>query len=356
MVAGGGREERTMAAEPTAHIPPSMRACVLHEPHDLRMEDRPAPLPGADDVIVRVRSVGVCGSDVHYYEHGRIGDFVVRAPLVLGHEVSGEIVAVGAAVPGERVGERVAVEPGTPCRRCDQCRHGRYNLCPDIAFFGTPPVDGALCEYVRVPADFAYPVPAALSDDAAALLEPLSVGIWANRKAGTAAGSSVLVAGAGPIGLVTTQVARAMGATEVVVTDVSPTRLEAAARLGATGTARAGSPAAAGLNGFDAFVDCSGAAPAIDAGVRAVRPAGAVVLVGMGPDDLTLPFGVVQQRELTVTGTFRYANTWPEAIALAASGAVDLDALVTGRFPLEESGAALRAGAAEGHIKSVVRV
>jgi L-iditol 2-dehydrogenase len=327
---------------------------VLHQPRDLRTEERPTPVPRDDEVLVRVRSVGVCGSDVHYFEHGRIGDFVVRQPLILGHEAAGDIVAVGSAVPADRIGERVAIEPGAPCRRCEQCKLGRYNLCPDISFFATPPVDGALCEYVRIPADFAYPVPDHLSYDAAGLLEPLSVGIWANRKAGTTAGSSLLIAGAGPIGLVVAQVARVLGAAEVVVSDISEVRLAAAAQLGATGTVHAGSGEA--LSGFDAFVDCSGAAAAITSGVRAVNPAGRVVLVGMGADELTLPFGVLQQRELTVTGTFRYAHTWPTAIDLAASGKVDLDRLVTGHYALEDTESALLAGRDAQHIKAVVTV
>jgi L-iditol 2-dehydrogenase len=156
----------------SGHLPATMRMSVLYGPRDLRLEERSIPAPGPHDVVVRVRSIGVCGSDVHYFEHGRIGDFVVRAPLVLGHEVSGQIVAVGSAVPADRIGERVAIEPGIPDGTCYQCRHGRYNLCPDIAFFATPPTDGALAEYVRVPASFAYPVPDNVSDDAAALLGP----------------------------------------------------------------------------------------------------------------------------------------------------------------------------------------
>src|SRR5256886_3908496 len=175
----------------------TMATAVLYAPRDLRIEQRPVPTPSEGEVLVRILSVGVCGSDVHYYEHGRIGDFVVRSPLVLGHESSGQIVEVGQGVSRARVGERVAIEPGEPCGRCDQCRSGRYNLCPNIRFHGTPPVDGTLSEFVAVKSDLAYKVPDAISDNAAALLEPLSVGIWANRKAGTEAGGPLLVAGGG---------------------------------------------------------------------------------------------------------------------------------------------------------------
>jgi L-iditol 2-dehydrogenase len=297
--------------------------------------------------------VGVCGSDVHYYEHGRIGDFVVRAPLVLGHEVSGVIAALGAGVDPARVGARVAVEPGTPCGRCDLCKRGAYNLCQRMRFYATPPVDGALSEFVLARDDLAYDLPDSVSDDAAALLEPLSVGIWANHKGATTAGSSVLIAGAGPIGLVTAAIAQVAGAGEIVVSDISAQRLGAALAMGATATVDA--RADAGHPGeFDVFVDCSGAPQAIASGIRALRPGGRAVLVGMGPADITLPFARIQQRELTVTGTFRYANTWPTAIALAASGQVKLDPMITGRYGLAEAEQALAGTTAPGAVKSII--
>jgi L-iditol 2-dehydrogenase len=330
-----------------------MIAAVLYAPRDLRIEHRPVPTPSQGEVLVRILSVGVCGSDVHYYEHGRIGDFVVRKPLVLGHESSGQIVDVGEGVASARVGQRVAIEPGEPCRRCDQCQAGRYNLCPNIRFHGTPPVDGTLSEFVTVQSELAYRVPDEISDNAAALLEPLSVGIWANRKAGTQIGTSLLIAGAGPIGLVTTRVAHAVGATRIVVTDLNPSRLSAALASGATAIAVAGSDDVDGE--FDAFIDCSGSSAAIASGVRLVRPAGSVVLVGMGADELRLPLGVVQQRELVITGTFRYANTWPTAIALAASRRVSLEDLVTGEYGLADVEQALAAGRDPHSIKAVVQ-
>jgi L-iditol 2-dehydrogenase len=336
-----------------SELPETMRVSVLRQPGELGLEERPVPRPGPDEVLVAIRSVGVCGSDVHYYEHGRIADFVVRSPLVLGHETSGRIVAVGAGVDPGRLGARVAIEPGTPCGHCTQCKAGRYNLCPNMRFFATPPVDGALAEYVLVRGDLAFDVPDQVSDDAAALLEPLSVGIWATAKAGLTAGSTVLIAGAGPIGLVTTQVARARGATTIAVTDIAPHRLAAALRNGATVALDARDPAGPGQE-FDAFLDCSGAPAAISAGLAALAPAGRAVLVGMGPDEVTLPLGRLQQRELTVTGTFRYANTWPAAIGLAASGAVDLPGLVTGRFALAQAEQALRSVTEPGTIKSVI--
>ena len=335
-------------------MPETMRVSVLRGIRDVAVEERRTPSAGPGEVLVQVGSVGVCGSDVHYYQHGRIGDHVVRGPLVLGHEAGGRIVAVGEGVSAARVGERVSLEPGVPCRRCVQCRAGRYNLCPDVVFFATPPVDGAFAEYVTLAADFAYAVPDHLSDDAAGLIEPLSVGVWANRKARVGTGSRLLVSGAGPVGLVVAQVARARGASEIVVSDVDRRRLEAAQRFGATRVidARDGIPQELEV---DAFVDCSGAPSAVGAGCHAVAPAGAVVLVGMGADEMTLPVSLIQNREIEVTGTFRYANTWPEAIALATSGRVDLDGLVTAHVDLDHVVETLDVDPGAGHLKMVVR-
>ena len=210
-----------------------MRASVLHGPGRITVEERRRPSPGPHEVLIRVNSVGICGSDTHYYEHGRIGRFVVEQPLILGHEASGVIEAVGENVTGRSVGQRVSIEPGVPDLSCPQCLAGRYNLCPEMRFFATPPIDGAFTELVVVHAAFAHPVPDTISDDAAALIEPLSVGIWACQKGGVTAGSRVLITGAGPVGLVSLQAALAFGAQKVYVSDVNPSRLALAAELGA---------------------------------------------------------------------------------------------------------------------------
>jgi len=337
-------------------LPATMNVNVLAAVEEMRSERRPVPEPGRGEVLVRIGSVGICGSDVHYYRHGRIADYVVREPLVLGHEAGGVIVAVGDDVPDDRVGERVALEPGVPCRHCRECKHGRYNLCADVQFFATPPVDGAFAEYVSIAADFAHPIPDSISDDGAGLIEPLSVAVWACGKAHVGIGSRVLISGAGPIGLMNVQVAKAAGASQIVVTDIAPARLETAVAFGATRVldARTEDAADSGIE-VDAFIDCSGAEPAVRAGIRAVRPAGHVVLVGMGADNVSLPVGIIQNRELTITGTFRYANTYPTAIELAASGAVRLDEMVTAHFGLDEAESALQAAADPAAIKVIVR-
>jgi L-iditol 2-dehydrogenase len=334
-----------------------VRAAVLRGPGDVAVEERPVPQPGQGEVVVRVRSVGVCGSDTHYYEHGRIGRFVVEEPLVLGHEAAGEVTEVGPGVTRLTVGQRVSIEPGVPDLTCEQCLAGRYNLCPNMRFFATPPFDGALAEYVVVHEAFAHPVPENVSDDAAALLEPLSVGIWACRKARVTAGDRVLVTGAGPIGLVCVQAALAFGATEVVVSDVNPARLTLAKELGATEIVDARETRVSDLPCPPrVLLECSGYAPAIAEGIRALDRAGRAVLVGMGSDEVALPLPVVQERELELVGTFRYANTWPTAIALVASGRIDLDRLVTGTYRLDQTEEALTAGRRDPQsVKAVVR-
>ena len=317
------------------------RAAVLYAPRDLRVEQRAMPEPGPREVLVEIAAVGVCGSDVHYYEHGRIGPFVVREPLVLGHESAGRVAALGSEVTRHAVGDRVTLEPGVPCGRCRECRAGRYNLCRDVRFFATPPIDGAFANYVTIHEDFAFALPDSVSDEAGALMEPLSVGIWACRKASVSPGDRVLVTGAGPIGLLAQQCALAFGATEVTITDVSDARLALARRTGATRALRAGED----VGEVDALIECSGHPAALAAGVAALRPAGTAVIVGMGPqEEATVPLSLIQSHEIWLTGTFRYANTYPTAIALAAEGRVDLEAIITGRYPLSDAEAALNAG------------
>ena len=322
------------------------RAAVLHGPGDVRVESRGVPEPGVREVLVEVAAVGVCGSDIHYYEHGRIGSFVVREPMVLGHESAGRIVALGPGASKHAVGDRVTLEPGVPCGACRECRAGRYNLCRDVRFFATPPIDGAFANYVTIHEDFAFGLPEGVSDEAGALTEPLSVGVWACRKAKVSAGDRVLVTGAGPIGLLAAQCARAFGATEITITDVNPHRLRLAERTAATRAINvAETPLADGDVEADALIECSGHPGSLRAGIAALRPAGTAVLVGMGPEeDGVVPLSLIQNRELWLTGTFRYANTYPTAIALVANGRVDPEAIITGRYGLDDAEAALRAG------------
>lgn len=339
-------------------LPKVSRAAVLLEPGKVEMEDRPVAPPSDGEVLVAVRSVGVCGSDVHYFRHGRIGSFVVESPLVLGHEASGVVVAIGAGVRPELEGRRVALEPGVPCGKCPSCRRGRYNVCPGVRFFATPPVDGAFAQYVTMPASFVHPLPATLNDDAGALIEPLAVAVAANRKAAVEPGDRVLVTGAGPVGNLCAQVALARGAASVAAVDVSQQRLSRLERFGINTIEATSSwvddPAAEA----DVLLECTGVAAVVGNGLRSLAPGGRAVLVGMGgPDDVAIPMPVVMTRELSVTGLFRYANAHPAAIALAASGRVDLDDLVDRTFSLEQVEQALVSAADDpSALKVVVRV
>nr|WSX24986.1 zinc-binding dehydrogenase [Streptomyces tubercidicus] len=233
------------------------------------------------------------------------------------------------------------MEPGTPCGSCGECRPGRYNLCPDMRFLATPPVDGAFCEYLAVHQDFAHEVPDCLTIEDAALLEPLSVAVWACRKARVAPGDRVLITGAGPIGLVTAQTARAFGAREVMVTDVLPHRLAMARAAGAAALDVSAAPLRDAGYTPTVLLECSGVPAVSGEAIRTVGRAGRVVLVGMGGDEIPLPLSRVQNHELELTGTFRYAHTWPTATALVVSGAVRLDSLVSHGYGLAEAESAL---------------
>ena len=334
-------------------IPVTMRASVLLSAKTLVVEQRPVPVPRADEVLVHVTGVGVCGSDVHFFHDGRLGDWIVDAPLVLGHESGGVIVAVGANVTPTRVGERVSIEPQHPDPASPQSLAGHYNLDPAMAFYAVPGTDGAFAEYVTIQSHFAFAVPNGVSDDAAALMEPLSVAIAAVQKAKITVGSRVLITGCGPIGIVTAQVARAYGASEIIMTDISEERRAKALTFGVT---RALDPLVESLAelGVDAFIDASGAASAVIGGLPAVRSGGIVVLVGMGSAEIPIPVPLIQARELVITGVFRYANTWPTAIELVRSGRVDLDSMVTGHFSLDQVEAAFASTGDATTLKSIV--
>jgi L-iditol 2-dehydrogenase len=337
-------------------IPATMRASVLVAAEKLIVKERPVPSAGPDQVLIQVSSVGVCGSDVHFYREGRLGDWVVEEPLVLGHESGGTIVAVGSNVDPGRIGQRVSIEPQHPSTTSHETLTGRYNLDPHMEFYAVPGVDGAFAEYVTIQSHFAHAVPESISDDAAALLEPLSVAVATAWKAGFTVGSRILITGAGPIGIVTAQVARAFGAREIIVTDIDAQRREQALRFGATQVVDPLTEPVGGLGlEVDAFIEASGASAATQSGIREVRAAGHVVLVGMGATEVPMPIPVIQNKELILTGIFRYANTWPTAIELVRSGKVDLDSMVTGHYGLSEVEEALRSTAIPATMKSVVK-
>ncbi|XP_030580919.1 sorbitol dehydrogenase [Archocentrus centrarchus] len=320
---------------------------VLHAKGDLRLESRPVPEPGPNEVLLQMHSVGICGSDVHYWQHGRIGAFVLTKPMVLGHEAAGRVVKVGSGVKHLKVGDRVAIEPGVPREMDEFFKTGRYNLSPTIFFCATPPDDGNLCRYYTHSASFCYKLPDNVTFEEGALIEPLSVGIHACQRAGVTLGSTVFVCGAGPIGLVCLLVAKAMGASQVVISDLSEERLSMAKELGADFllTVKSGdgpqelAKSVADMLGTRPHVtiECTGVESCIQTAIYTTRSGGVVVLVGLGSEMATVPLINAAVREVDIRGVFRYCNTWPMAIAMLASGKVNVKPLVTHRFPLEQA-------------------
>lgn len=329
-------------------IPHKMKAAVLHAVHDVRMEEVPVPEPGPGEVLIQVMAVGVCGSDVHYYQHGRIGPYIVRKPLILGHECSGIVVARGEGANRFNIGDRVAVEPGVTCGKCEYCKRGRYNLCPDVQFLATPPVDGAFVQYIRHREDFVYPIPAHVSFEEAALIEPFSVGIHALNRAGFKPGQSVAIVGLGPVGLMAVAAAKAYGAGRIVGCELEPVRLAAAEKLGATDTVEAGRDGVAEDirrltgGGADVVIETAGHPVALQTALQSVRRGGKLSIVGLPPEPMAkfdVPF--ICDNEIDIYGIFRYANTYPTGVRFMSSGLPGIRELVTDRFELADTKRAL---------------
>lgn len=321
-----------------------MTAAVMNEVGKLVFEERPLPLIGDDDALVRIGYVGVCGSDMALFANGYIGESIVDGPMVLGHEASGTVVAVGKSVTNVKPGDRVALEPGVPCLRCEFCKAGKYNLCPDVYFWASLPVkEGAFQEYVRHPAVFCFPLPENVSLIEGALIEPLAVGFHAVMQSEAKLGSSAVVLGAGCIGLVTMLTLKAAGVRDVVVVDVVENRLEVARRLGAA-TANARSPE--GLfaelselfpSGPDYVFETAGNTVTMDQAIRIVKRGGTITFVGYtknGRADLNV--NLLIDKEITIKSVFRYRNIYPRAIAAVSSGAIPLAEIASDIFPFSE--------------------
>lgn len=311
--------------------------------NDLKIQPFNLPPLGPYDVRVRMKAVGICGSDVHYLKHMKCAGFIVKEPMVIGHECAGIIEEVGSEVKTLIPGDRVALEPGISCWRCDLCKEGRYNLCPDMKFFATPPVHGSLANQVVHPADLCFKLPDNLSLEEGAMCEPLSVGVHACRRANISPETKVLVMGAGPIGLVTLLAARAFGAPRIVIVDVDQARLSVAKELGADAVIKVSTniqdvgaeiekiKEAMG-GGIDVSFDCAGFDKTMTTALGATRSGGRVCLVGMGHENMTIPLSSTTAREVDVVGIFRYKNTWPLCIEFISSGKIDVKPLITHRF------------------------
>ncbi|KAI0383479.1 GroES-like protein [Hypomontagnella monticulosa] len=323
---------------------------ILNKPHDVQFSDKPVPtLQGPHDVLVAVNYTGICGSDVHYWEHGAIGHFVVKDPMVLGHESSGTVVEVGSAVKTLQKGDRIALEPGYPCRRCQPCLSGHYNLCPEMKFAATPPYDGTLTGFWVAPADFCYKLPDNVSLQEGALIEPLAVAVHIVRQAVVTPGQSVVVMGAGPVGLLCAAVARAFGASKVVSVDIVESKLNFAKSFCSTHTYisqripaeqnAANIKKEADLpDGADVVIDASGAEPSIQTSLHVVRMGGTYVQGGMGKPDITFPIMAMCLKEVTAKGSFRYGSgDYKLAVELVAAGKVDVKRLVSGIVEFKEA-------------------
>ncbi len=319
-------------------------AVFLTELEKLEFREVEVPKISADEVLVKMEAVGVCGSDIHYYSHGRIGDFVVEFPFILGHECAGTVVEVGSNVCHLKKGDRVALEPGVPCGHCEFCLTGKYNLCPDVKFFATPPYDGCLMNYVSHPASFAFKLPDNVSSVEGALVEPLAIGINAALTGGVKLGDTVVVFGAGCIGLVTLLASKAYGATKVIVVDVIDKRLELAKSMGAITLNAKECDVPAEVKkltegmGAQVVIDCAGTNTTLCQTVQVAKSGGTIVWVGMASDTVSgLKVSPISTKELTIKSIFRYKNLYPVTIAAIADGKIDISGIISNRYKFEDT-------------------
>ena len=310
----------------------------------IELGEAPMPKMGPDDVLIKVQSVGVCGSDLHYYRSGAIGDFKVEFPFVLGHEAAGIVEDVGENVTTLKKGERVCMEPGVPCMKCEECLSGHYNLCKDVRFWATPPYDGVLSEYVAHPAAFTFKIPDNMSFTEGALVEPLAIGLHACNMGGVKLGQTVAIMGAGCIGLVTLLAAKAYGATRIIVGDVLDKRLDKARELGAIAVNTKEEDFVAKVmeltegRGADVCIDCAGFSATVDSCLSCAKSAGMVIIVGLGQDRVDgFNTSVMSTKELTVKSIFRYRNLYPTAINAIADGRIDVESIVSHRFTFDDT-------------------
>src|SRR4051794_5729367 len=319
-----------------------MRACVAHGAGDLRIDNLEVTNPGSDEISVAVAYGGICGSDLHYYHRGGVGDFRIREPMVLGHEVVGSVAELGPGVEGPATGTPVAVHPATPCGRCPECRDGRPNVCRDTRYLGSaarfPHVQGGFSQRLAVPAGQVRPLPDGLALERAVLAEPLSVALHAVARAGDVSGRRVLVTGAGPIGCLVVTALRAAGAAEITVSDLVDEALDVARGVGATATVRADRPDdPAWPDEVDVAIEASGAAVALRTCVERVRRGGTVVQLGLlPPGDVAFPGNLLVTREVTVVGAFRFGAEFDDALALLSQG-LPVDGIVSQSYPLADA-------------------
>ncbi|MBN1639753.1 MAG: NAD(P)-dependent alcohol dehydrogenase [Anaerolineae bacterium] len=343
-----------------------MKAARLYGPGDMRVDEVPVPEPGPGEALLQVLSVGVCGSGVHYFLDGGIGDDKVTDPFVIGHEFSARVIGLGPGAAGPAVGTRVAVEPAISCGKCEFCLEGHPNLCEKILFCSTPPTPGALQEYIVHPAELCFPLPARVDNDRGAMLEPLGIALHAVRLANLRPGDTIAILGSGPIGLLILQVARISGARAAYVTDLVPERLAMAKRFGATGVLKAdeSDPVAWVMaqthgRGVDVAFETAWAEETVAQAAEVARRGGTAMMVGIPREDrAVLPAHSVRRKGLTIKYVRRMKHTYPRAIAMVADGLIDVDSLITHRFPLDQvaRGYELVSNREDGVMKVVIEI
>lgn len=344
----------------------TMKVAVMEGIGKMGYTWRPIPTPKADEVLVKLEYVGICGSDMHYYETGAIGDYVVEPPFVLGHEPGGTVVEVGSNVKHLKVGDKVALEPGKTCGHCEFCRQGKYNLCPDVVFFATPPVDGVFQEYVAHEAALCFKLPPQVSTLEGALIEPLAVGFHAANQGGAHAGQTAVVMGAGCIGLVSMMALKAEGVSRVYVVDVMQKRLDKALELGADGVINGKDEDAVetvrrltGGAGCDLVIETAGTEITSRQAVHMTKKGATIVLVGYSKTgEITLPMSLALDKELTFKTVFRYRHIYPMAIDAVAAGRVNLEGIVTDIFDFDDIQNAMDKSVTDkaNIVKAVVRI
>ncbi len=321
-----------------------MKVAVMNGIGEMGFLERDIPTVKDDEVLVKLEYIGICGSDLHYYETGRIGDYIVKPPFVLGHEPGGVVVEVGKNVNHLNVGDRVALEPGKTCGHCEFCKTGRYNLCQDVIFFATPPVDGVFQEYIAHQADLCFKLPEGVSTLEGALIEPLAVGFHSAIQGEAKCGQTAVVMGAGCIGLVTMMALKAMGVENVYVVDVMQKRLDKALELGATGVINGKEKNAVDAImeitngvGCDLVIETAGTEITTVQAINMAKKGSNIVLVGYSKSgEMTLPMSLVLDKELTFKTVFRYRHIYPMAIEAVANGSINLKGIVTNEFSLDE--------------------
>ena len=322
-----------------------MKSLVIHAPKDLRVDEQPVAIPGPGEVQINMAAGGICGSDLHYYNHGGFGPIKLREPMVLGHEVSGHIAALGEGVAGLKVGQLVAVSPSRPCNTCNFCLEGAQNQCLNMRFYGSampfPHIQGAFRQVLNADASQCA-IADGLTAGAAAMAEPLAVCLHATRRAGNLVGKSVLVTGCGPIGILSIICARRAGADLIVATDLSDFTLHMARQMGADQVINTGKTPD-GLDGFaaekgtfDVLYECSGATPALTAGIHAMRPGGTIMQLGLG-GDMSLPMMAITAKELSLKGSFRFHEEFHTGVSLMQKFIIEVTPLITHTVVIDDA-------------------